>query len=167
MPSASSTDSRKRLRALDSCGLFSEQMEQTLSIPSIIPRVAPDQQLDESSRHDVDVSRASSHKKRSRSRSSESASRSKSRSPPRKRAQVEPDGPSANVCMVKKSGVGKIRSWMKHGIESKKEGVTLRSSELYVNGFAILVIGTSEKPKLKDFWEKNLWTLQREIKEVF
>jgi hypothetical protein len=30
--------------------------------------------------------------------------------------------------MVKKSGVGTIRGWMKHGIESKQEVVILRSS---------------------------------------
>jgi hypothetical protein len=86
--------------------------------------------------------------------------------------------------MVKKSGVGKIRSWMKHGIESKQEDVTLRSSykPSFEGSFELMApeldpsmvrkwlrnIGdTSEKPKLKDFWEKNLLTLQREIKDVF
>ena len=73
---------------------------------------------------------------------------------------------------------------MKHGIESKQQGVTLRSSykPSFEGSFELMApeldpsmvrkwlrnIGdTSEKPKLKDFWEKNLLTLQREIKVDF
>ncbi|KAK4012406.1 hypothetical protein OUZ56_021505 [Daphnia magna] len=191
MSSVSSSDSRKRQRALDSRGLFCDQLDQTLSVPSILPSVVSDRRHDESrhhredsSRHHDDASRASGSKKRSRSRSSKSTSRSKSRSPSRKRGKVETDGPSASVCMVKKSEVNMIRSWMKHGIESKQEGVTLRSSykPSFEGSFELMApeldpsmvrkwlrnIGdTSERTKLKDFWEKNLLTLQREIKDVF
>lgn len=191
MSSVSSSDSRKRQRALDSRGLFCDQLDQTLSVPSILPSVVSDRRHDgsrhhreDSSRHHDDASRASGSKKRSRSRSSKSTSRSKSRSPSRKRGKVETDGPSASVCMVKKSEVNMIRSWMKHGIESKQEGVTLRSSykPSFEGSFELMApeldpsmvrkwlrnIGdTSERPKLKDFWEKNLLTLQREIKDVF
>ncbi len=182
MTSVSSSDSRKRQRALDSRGLFGDQMGSTLSIPSDSPKDISDPKLDEFDDGDDGDGRASRHRKRSRSRS---RSRSKSRSPLRKRATPGvPDGPSANVCMVKKSGVGTIRGWMKHGIESKQEVVTLRSSykPSFEGSFELMApeldpsmvrkwlrnIGdTSEKPKLKDFWEKNLLTLHREIKDVF
>jgi hypothetical protein len=178
MTSVSSSDSRKRQRALDSRGLFGGQMGGTLSIPSDSPKDIPDQNPDDFDDGDDGDSVASHHKKRPRSRS-------KSNSPHRKRATPGvPDGPSANVCMVKKSGVGTIRGWMKHGIESKQEVVTLRSSykPSFEGSFELMApeldpsmvrkwlrnIGdTSEKPKLKDFWEKNLLTLQREIKDVF
>ena len=124
MTSVSSSDSRKRQRALDSRGLFGDQMGSTLSIPSDSPKDISDPKLDEFDDGDDGDGRASRHRKRSRSRS---RSRSKSRSLLRKRATPGvPDGPSANVCMVKKSGVGTIRGWMKHGIESKQEVVTLR-----------------------------------------
>jgi hypothetical protein len=73
---------------------------------------------------------------------------------------------------------------MKHGIESKQKGVTLCSSykPSFEGSFELMApeldpsmvrkwlrnIGdTSENPKLKDFWEKNLLTLHREIKDVF
>ena len=128
MASFSSTDSWKRQRALNSRGLFGDPMGQILSIPSNTPSDVLDQNVDDPNRHYGNSVRASCHKKRSRSRSPKSASRSKSRSPRHKQVHPEPDRPSANVCIVKKSGVGKIRSWMKHGIESKQEGVTLRSS---------------------------------------
>jgi hypothetical protein len=122
MTSVSSSDSRKRKRALDSRGRFGDQMGSTLSIPSDSPKDISDPKLDEFDDGDDGDSLASHHKKRSRSRS-------KSRSPLRKSATPGvPDGPSANVCMVKKSGVGTIRGWMKHGIESKQKVVTLRSS---------------------------------------
>jgi hypothetical protein len=74
----------------------------------------------------------------------------------RKRAQVEPDGPSANVCMVKKSGFGKIRSWMKHGIEFKQEGVTLRSSykPSFEGSFELMVSELDQSIKSK--WLRNI-----------
>jgi hypothetical protein len=86
--------------------------------------------------------------------------------------------------MVKKSRVRDIRGWMKKGIESKQEGLALRSAykPAFEGDFELMApeldpsmirkwlrnIGdTSDKPKLKDFWEKQLVSVQRELKDVF
>ena len=86
--------------------------------------------------------------------------------------------------MVKMAEVREIRNWMRNGIESKQECLTLRSpyKPSFEGDFELMAseldpsmvrmwlrnIGdTSDKTKLKDFWEKQLLTLQRELKGVF
>jgi hypothetical protein len=123
----------------------------------------------------------SSSRKRSRSKSGSPSFRSASSS---KRVRQENTPDSVNVCMVKRSAVRELRGCMKNGINSKSENLTLRSSykTSFESNFELMApeldpsmvrkwlrnIGdTSAKPKIKDFLEKNFFSIQRELKDVF
>ncbi|EFX65887.1 hypothetical protein DAPPUDRAFT_264075 [Daphnia pulex] len=123
----------------------------------------------------------SSSRKRSRSKSGSPSFRSASSS---KCVRQENTPDAANVCMVKRSTVRELRGCMKNGIDSKSENLTLRSSykPSFEANFELMApeldpsmvrkwlcnIGdTSAKPKIKDFWENNFLSIQRELKDVF
>jgi hypothetical protein len=86
--------------------------------------------------------------------------------------------------MVKRSTVRELRDWMKNGIDSKSENLTLHNSykPSFEGNFELMApeldpsmvrkwlcnIGdTSAMPKIKDFREKNLLSIQRELKDFF
>lgn len=109
-------------------------------------------------------------------------SRSRSPSPKRLRDDNE-DGSPANVCMLSRSRVREIRRWMQYGIDSKSEGITLRSSykPTFEGKYELMApsldpsmarkwlrnLGEhSDRAKLKDYWEKQLLSVQREVKDV-
>ncbi|XP_045023321.1 LOW QUALITY PROTEIN: uncharacterized protein LOC116930478 [Daphnia magna] len=86
--------------------------------------------------------------------------------------------------MLPRSRVRDLRRWMKEGIESKTEGNTLRSAYVpkFEGDFELMAplldpsmarkwlrnLGeSSDRAKLKDFWEKQLLSLQREVKDAF
>lgn len=182
MSSVSSTESHKRKRALDSrvpCkGCGGSLMGDFLSIPSGA-LTAP------LSKVDSGKSDGLSGRKRSPSRSkTTSRSRSRSASPKRPREDNLGDGQLASVSMVKRSSVRELRGWIKNRFESKQEGLTMLSSykSSFEGNFELMApeldpsmarkwlrnLGdSSDKPKLKDFWEKQLLFLQRELKDVF
>ena len=113
MSSISSCDSRKRTRAFESrvnqnCN--NSQTGNTLSVA-----------CDNPSCHLERQSRKRSHFP-SRSKS---ASRSRSRSPKRAHVGKQAEETTANVCMVKRSEAREICNWMRNGIESKQECLTL------------------------------------------
>lgn len=205
MSSVSSTDSQKRQRSLDSLVFRGGSSRgNTLSINYLdlaSPMASVGGRADRDDR-DIRGSRANRDDQDSRFRpsrrtsSSPSTSRKRSRSksesssvlsePTSKcvRKETTSDGQSANVCMVKRSTVRELRGWMKNGIDSKAENLTLRSSykPSFEGNFELMApelgpsmvrkwlrnIGdTSDKPKIKDFWEKNLRSIQRELKDVF
>lgn len=122
----------------------------------------------------------STSRKRSRSKSGSSSVLLASRV----RKETTSDGESANVCMVKRSNVHELRGWMKNCMDSKSENFTLRCSykQSFEGNFESMLpeldpalvrkwlrnIGdTSDNPKIKDFWEKNLFFIQRKLKDVF
>ncbi|KZS02568.1 Uncharacterized protein APZ42_000344 [Daphnia magna] len=116
---------------------------------------------------------------------SSSSTRSHDRKKPRK-DDVNTNGfdEPSNVAMLPRSRVRDLRRWMKEGIESKSEENTLRSA--YVPKFEgefermaqllypsmarkwLRNLGeSSDRAKLKDFWEKQLLSLQTEVKDSF
>lgn len=123
-------------------------------------------------------------KRRSRSRSSSCSLYSRSRSPSPKRLRDDnEDGSPANVCMLSRSRVREIRRWMQYGIDSKSEGITLRSSykPTFEGKYELMApsldpsmarkwlrnVGEySDRAKLKDYWEKQLLSVQRKVKDV-
>ena len=187
MSRVSSSNSHLREAALKSIrtGAGASQMGNTLSIAGDLysgkSRSPPPDDVD--NRSSRSSKKSVKKRSRSRSKSGDRRSRSKSRSRSPKRPRVDPTA-TANVCMVKLSSAREIRDWVKQGIESKQEAITLRSSykPAFEGDFELMApeldksmirkwlrnIGdTSDKPKLKDFWEKQLVTLQRELKDVF
>ncbi|KAK4024776.1 hypothetical protein OUZ56_010260 [Daphnia magna] len=93
------------------------------------------------------------------------------------------DGSPANVCMLSRSHVLEIRRWMQYGIDSKSEGITLRSSykPTFEGKYELMApsldpsmarkwlrnVGEySDRAKLKDYWEKQLLSVQRKVKDV-
>ena len=186
--SPSSSESTKRRRALRSMSGdtltvdLGENIVNTLELPPGIPNSTDS--------HGTKKNKKKRHRSRDSSSSdSDSGTSSSSRSHDRKKSRKDGtdsggfDEPS-NVAMLPRSRVRDLRRWMKEGIESKTEGNTLRSAYVpkFEGDFELMAplldpsmarkwlrnLGeSSDRAKLKDFWEKQLLSLQREVKDAF
>ncbi len=153
MSSVSSTESHKRQRALDSrapcksCG--GSLMGDTLSIPrDLLMTTTSEGYSGKTDGHPG--------KRRSPSRSeSSSRSRSRSASPKRPSKDNSSDGQLANVSMVKRSRVRELRGWIKNGIESKQEGLTMRSYKSSFEGEFELMAPELD-PSMVRKWLRNI-----------
>ncbi|KAI9555870.1 hypothetical protein GHT06_018387 [Daphnia sinensis] len=180
LSSSESTIRRRALRSLPSGSMSGDTLTVDLGGNSVnTPDLPPD----------ISVSREShgaKKNKKKRRRSSDSSSSSISLSKKSRKDDGDTGGfdEPSNVAMLPRSRVRELRRWMKEGIESKTEGNTLRSASVpkFEGEFELMAplldpsmarkwlrnLGeSSDRAKLKDFWEKQLLSLQREVKDVF
>jgi hypothetical protein len=190
--SPSSSESTKRRRALRSMSgdtLTVGLGENSVVTPGLPPGIPPGipNSTDSHGTKKNKKKRRRSHD--SSSSDSDSGKSSSSRCYDRKKSRKDGtdsggfDEPS-NVAMLPRSRVRDLRRWMKEGIESKTEGNTLRSAYVpkFEGDFELMAplldpsmarkwlrnLGeSSDRAKLKDFWEKQLLSLQREVKDAF